>query len=268
MVLTALSIPGHIQQEEGVYCLYVPVEQFAIAQREIGAYLDENPETPPPPPPEPGQPAIAAAILFAAILWLCAWVFEWVALDIYTLGRVDAFAVAHGEVGRLVTALFLHADLGHILANSVFGGAAAYFVARTIGSAASLSAAVLLGALGNALNVISRFGAQHLSIGASTSVFALLGVLGVFGWLARTQPQYRWLTRLSPLLAAIALLGFTGTGGERTDLGAHFWGFIAGAIAGWPLYRFRSTLARPPGAWWIAGVAVFTTGAAWISQCM
>ena len=34
------------------------------------------------------------------------------------------------------------------------------------------------------------------------------------------------------MIGAVALLAFTGSGGERTDIGAHLWGFAAGLGAG------------------------------------
>jgi rhomboid protease GluP len=37
---------------------------------------------------------------------------------------------------------------------------------------------------------------------------------------------------LLPIAAALALLAFLGTEGERTDVGAHLFGFLAGALLG------------------------------------
>ncbi len=264
LVLDAVGISATVQLIDRSYCVLVDVEDFENARREIETYHQENPPAQPPPVLEPGKPAWGAAIGFTLALWAAAFALELSAGAAYTLARVDALAIRTGEWGRLVTGLFLHADLSHLLANTGFGAAAIFFVARTSGSIVALSAALWLGAAGNAINVLVR-PTGHLSIGASTSVFAMLGLLGVFGWLMRTQPQYRWLTRLSPWLAAIALLGFTGTGGENTDLGAHLWGFAAGSLAGWPLYRNRTTLSRRP----YVGVVVLASGslflAAWTS---
>jgi len=54
-----------------------------------------------------------------------------------------------------------------------------------------------------------------------------------------------WVEIAGPLVGGFALLGALGAGGERTDLGAHLFGFLAGVIIGlavaFPLRR--ATLA-------------------------
>lgn len=264
LVLDAVSIDADVQLIDASYCVLVSLDDFQLAKTELATYRDENPPRPPPPIVEPHKPAAGAAIGYIGALIMAAFIAEWSTLDIYSAARVDALAIREGDWGRLLTGLFLHGDLAHLLSNSAFGGIAICFAARTSGTTVALSAALLLGGLGNALNIALRPG-THLSIGASTSVFALLGLLGVFGWLTRLQPQYRWLTRLSPWLAAIALLGFTGTAGDNTDLGAHLWGFVVGSIAGWPLYRFRSTLSRLPAVCFVGGLAGMLLAGAWVS---
>jgi rhomboid protease GluP len=66
-------------------------------------------------------------------------------------------------------------------------------------------------------------------------------------------------------VAGVILLGFTGAGGERTDVLAHLTGFMTGAIAGllhatWRVPRSTSaqlvaamaSLAAVAGAWMLA----------------
>jgi membrane associated rhomboid family serine protease len=62
-------------------------------------------------------------------------------------------------------------------------------------------------------------------------VFAALGILGVFSLNARYAYHQRGIRRWLPFVAAIALLGFTGTAGERTDVLAHISGFVSGCVA-------------------------------------
>ena len=74
--------------------------------------------------------------------------------------------------------------------------------------------------------------AAELKIGASTAVFATLGLLAGYVWRARLMAQDRWPTRFGPIVGGIALLMFTGTGDENTDIGAHLMGFVCGFATG------------------------------------
>jgi rhomboid protease GluP len=74
--------------------------------------------------------------------------------------------------------------------------------------------------------------ATHSSVGASTAVFATLGLLAAYAWRRRRDQGDRWAYRWAPLIAGVILLGFTGAGGERTDVLAHLTGFVMGLVAG------------------------------------
>ncbi len=86
---------------------------------------------------------------------------------------------------------------------------------------------LLAGALGNALNAFVQ-APSHTSIGASTAVFATLGILAAYTWKRRRTQINRWV----PLGGGVALLAFLGMGGERTDIFAHFAGFGSGCLFG------------------------------------
>jgi membrane associated rhomboid family serine protease len=51
------------------------------------------------------------------------------------------------------------------------------------------------------------------------------------------QKQARWAYRIGPIVGGIALLAFTGTGDESTDVGAHLLGFVCGFGSGLLLTR-------------------------------
>jgi membrane associated rhomboid family serine protease len=72
----------------------------------------------------------------------------------------------------------------------------------------------------------------HSAIGASTAVFATLGLLAAYSWRRRTGRSARWPYRWAPLIAAVALLALLGAGGEHTDVLAHLTGFFAGTLLG------------------------------------
>jgi hypothetical protein len=66
----------------------------------------------------------------------------------------------------------------------------------------------------------------HLSIGASTMVFAGFGIL-VAAWQASGRASYGQIVAM-----LLALLGILGTGGARTDIGAHLCGLVCGFLIG------------------------------------
>jgi len=96
------------------------------------------------------------------------------------LGAADSNGILRGELWRTVTALTLHADLGHLFANVATGLVFAWALLPLLGSGWTWMGFVLSGVAGNALNAAIHQGGSHISIGASTAVFGGLGLL--VGW--------------------------------------------------------------------------------------
>jgi membrane associated rhomboid family serine protease len=154
----------------------------------------------------------------------------------FAAGRVDGELIRHGELWRLFTALTLHAGIKHLLSNLVFGVFFGLFAGRLLGSGVAWLTIVLAAATGNALNTL-LLDSAHRSIGASTAVFAALGVVAGYVWFRRLMSQDRWSNRYGPIVGGLALLMYTGTGGPNTDVGAHLFGFVCGFAAGYVLSR-------------------------------
>lgn len=248
LVLTAAGIRHERLAGAGFerVLLAVPAEDARRAAGEIAAYRKER-----------EQPARAAPVLpadfeeawlgvagYAALLMLVAICagqsvlgFDWL-----VAGVLEAGPALHGEAWRLVTALTLHADAGHLAGNLAFGAFFGYFTSRHFGPGVAWLAILAGGILGNLLNSAIQ-PAFHRSIGASTAVFAALGLLTADAWRRRVG-QTSWRARTVPIGAGIALLAFTGTAGENTDLLAHLMGFLAGLGLGALLARAR--LPRSP----------------------
>ena len=104
----------------------------------------------------------------------------------------------------------------------------------------------------------------HSSAGASTAVFATLGLLAAYGWRQRHAIVERWAYRYAPILAGVALLAFLGVGGERTDVLAHLAGFVTGAMAGWWHGRAsRGAALRGRGQLLLGVLAIAVVVAGW-----
>lgn len=244
LVLTAAEIPFQIIDDFESCALVVPAEHSARAMDELIQYDEENP------PPVPIKTEVLEAHnaipgLIGYVLIICAvaviadfapWGKNW-----YVAGRVDGALIRAGEWWRTLTALTLHADLKHLAGNLAFGIMFGFFAGRLLGSGAAWLSIVLAAATGNALNTF-LLESTHRAIGASTAVFAALGLVAGFVWRGKLMRQDRWSYRIGPIVGGFALLMYTGTGGEKTDIGAHLMGFLCGLLAGVLLINIRDQL--------------------------
>ncbi|MGI9258847.1 MAG: rhomboid family intramembrane serine protease [Gammaproteobacteria bacterium] len=234
LVLTALEIKHERRMYQNRWQLSVAEQDAARASEEIRGF-DEERHTPPVgrrPIQELGNgwngvAAYAGFLLIFAILQAQGAL----GLDWVTAGRLDAGRVIAGEWWRAVTALTLHADLGHLASNIAFGSFFGLYVGRYLGSGLGWSAILAGGILGNVVNAWIQ-PPSHLAIGASTAVFAALGLLGAYTWRRGFLKNTPWRDRIAPVTAAVFLLAFTGsgsgTGDGNVDVMAHLTGFAAG----------------------------------------
>src|SRR6185436_15122910 len=108
--------------------------------------------------------------------------------------------------------------------------------------------------------------AGHRSIGASTAVFAAVGILTAYTWRRGYLRDTPWRARIAPIVAGLGLLAFTGTAGENTDLVAHLFGFVAGFGCGLGFAHFAriSALRSHRVQNVCAAIAVGAVLAAWV----
>jgi rhomboid protease GluP len=251
----------------GEGCLViVPSHEVTRARHELEAWRAESRPRPDPPPRRPlatGRAGVACYVLVVIAVALAvgnlAFDRDWV-----MAGRIDGAAMRAGEWWRALTALTLHADLEHLAANIFFGSVFGWFAGRYLGSGVAWLLILVAGATGNVINVLI-LGAGHRAIGASTAVFAALGLLGSLGWAGRRRSAQGTIYRWGPVIGAVALLAYTGAGGERTDIGAHLWGFVAGLAAGLLAASMPRPILASPAVQAFAGLAAAAAlAAAWV----
>ena len=231
LVLTSLKIPYEVLSGNSQYRLVVPTEVAEKAKYEIWQYDKENQPIPRPKPrlvPK-FQNAVPGVAIYIAIVCLVAWFAGESAFnkDWVSAGRVDGELIRQGEWWRTLTALPLHSGFRHLAGNIGFGALFGILAGRLFGSGLTWLCVVLASGLANTLNTL-LLAPDHRAIGASTAVFAALGLIAGFVWRAKLMPQERWAYRLGPIVGGIALLAYTGTGGPNTDIGAHLAGFVCG----------------------------------------
>jgi membrane associated rhomboid family serine protease len=220
------------------WVLTVPGSQFEAARGELSAYVRELRERRVvDPAPEPVDSGVAGALGYGGALAIA---YALDRMDTFGLGWSDrgmnwAGAVRDGEWWRTVTALFLHVDLPHVASNVFFGCLFGVLLAHSTGSGLAWLAILLAGALGNFVNDLFQE-ASHLSIGASTAVFAAVGLLVGVESLRRGRLSVGPAKRYGPILLGAVLLAWFGNGGGDVDIGAHVFGFASGLVASWPLH--------------------------------
>jgi membrane associated rhomboid family serine protease len=236
----------------------VPAQFSARASNELQLYDEENPPIQAKPVRKiEYQNAVPGLIGYVFVICMVAGMagYSFFQSNWFVAGRVDGELIRDGEIWRLFTALTLHSGVRHLLGNIVFGVFFGLFAGRLLGSGIAWLAIVLAAASGNALNTLF-LDASHRSIGASTAVFAALGLVAGYVWFGKLMSQERWSTRFGPIVGGLALLMYTGTGGENTDIGAHFLGFVCGFGAGLILIRLGK-LPQDTRAQLYAGASAF-----------
>ncbi len=241
LVLQAVGIPHEIIQLDQWLALAVAAVDAGRAREEIRLYEHENHGWPPQLAQMPTvSNGVIGVMIYLALLIVIhlmshagAFDRDWLAV-----GRVDGRLMLSGEWWRSVTALTLHADVAHLAGNLVFGAIFGLFVAQLLGQGLGWSLILAGGALGNITNVLIQH-PSHRAVGASTAVFAALGVLTAYTWMHRRDSRYQLAFRSAPLVSGLVLLAYLGTGDARTDIVAHLTGFawgMAGGIASayWP----------------------------------
>ncbi|MDH3363466.1 MAG: rhomboid family intramembrane serine protease, partial [Gammaproteobacteria bacterium] len=234
LVLAAAQLPHQIVDDGITAALVVPAEFSAQAVHELRLYDDENP------PARPKsrkkivyQDAVPGLVGYVFVVSAIAWLagYSMFGHDWFDAGRVDGELIRRGEWWRTITALTLHSGGRHLIGNLVFGILFGLFAGRLLGSGIAWLAIVAAAATGNAANTLLLESA-HRSVGASTAVFAALGLVAGFVWRGQFMAQDRWSYRYGPIVGGLALLMYTGTGGPNTDIGAHLLGFVCGFLTG------------------------------------
>jgi membrane associated rhomboid family serine protease len=270
LVLSALGIPCDRSFDGEQHALSVPAAFEHQALEELTKYAGEADAkqraariviAPPPDLPHAGWGVVGFALVLGFTSVALARGYG--PLDAFSAGELAGDGVTRGQWWRAITALTLHRDPGHLLGNLLFGGWIGYFAGARLGYGLAWLATLLAAATANLFDA-ALGPPDYRSVGASTAVFAALGLLCALGWRERHAMGRRGFARLSPLVAGVILLGWTGSEGEHTDLAAHGLGFLCGLGLGALLAvpRIRERLARLPQ--WPAGIATLALlGLAW-----
>jgi membrane associated rhomboid family serine protease len=242
LVLTAAGFESVLRPVEGGWALAVPAEQAGDAEAALADYDRERTATVrEPEAPDYGRTWLGLSVALGLLgfylvtgergggIW-------------FARGSAVAERILHGEPWRAVTALTLHADLAHVLGNAVACLILITAVARWIGPGLASWLVLGAGALGNLLTALVHQ-SHHDSVGASTSSFAAMGILGGLQVLGRPSTRRR---RWQVVAASLALLGMLGMG-KQADVFAHLFGLVVGGALG---ALTGALVRRPPQRSW------------------
>lgn len=215
---------------------------------ELGADYVPSPDDFLPSPPKPisrlnQKPNIASikpALFCFALFWLCS-LHDWLSPDADGLWASNEAVIGEHQYWRLLTALFVHSDIGHLLANSplflIFG----WFLYAFFGWLAFPASALIIGTLSN-LVTIYFYPPDTELLGASGMLYGMVAL-----WLVvyvRHENTLPWGVRLLRAVGVSLLLLFPTTFREETSYTAHLAGFVIGIAVGFIGFRGPSKTTR------------------------
>lgn len=235
LVLQAMGINTRIERRLFEWRLLTLTPLATHARIQLDLYYKENRQQTRPHDvfPQVGKGYVGLC-WYLAIIWLF-FIMQGLS-NIKDLGLMATFDVRQGAWWLTITPLMLHADLGHIVANSVSGSLFGYATGRYLGDRFAWLLIVLCGGIANWIS--SYIQGNIFVIGASTACFAAAGLLCGYSWrkgfIKGASARHNYL----PIAGAIALFVFMGMEGENTDVIGHLCGLVVGLCMGIAVGRF------------------------------
>jgi membrane associated rhomboid family serine protease len=253
LVLASQGIEAIVNDAEAGWELLVPPADYEKALEALEQYRRENQSAGwKPPPIDTGATFHWGGLGWAAAI---AAFYYWSAIrfpEARQAGVVDGDQVAAGQWWRLLTAVTLHENPTHLVANATAGTIFLGLAMARFGAGVALLASFAAGVAGNVAGLLI-YSRPNQSLGASGMVMGALGLITAqsFSEWRRHPAGGRFIFRAFAAGALIlVLLGFD----PKSDIVAHMGGFLAGVLAGWALGLIRpERLRRAPVS---AGAAV------------
>lgn len=275
LVAVGIGSEVHFVGGDVGYAVYVESVVREQALHQLWMYEQERLRRPPPEPEHvPLQPhAWRGSIIYMLVLLAVPLALGqgWFPTDPYDAGVMSPEKMQAGQWWRALTALTLHWDAPHLVGNLGSGALLGFSAAQVWGNARAWLLIVLAAALANAVE--GGLGIAHyVSAGASTAVFAALGLAAAHAWRTRGQRAHSALKRWAPLIAGIAMLGFFGGGAEDPEGGiadptnvlSHALGFASGALFGVAAASaYGAALLRAVPAWLAGSGTLAAIALAW-----
>ena len=149
---------------------------------------------------------------------------------VLVFGAKSNAALAAGEYWRLLTPLFIHANLLHLFVN----GYSLYIIGPQVEAPFGYARFLLIYFLSGVAGVVLSFGlSPSLSVGASGAIFGLVGALAEYLYRHRRRFGEFGRQRLMNLLIVIGLNLVFGLTVRQIDNWGHLGGLAGGLLLGW-----------------------------------
>lgn len=170
------------------------------------------------------------ALCWCVVLVCWHWVASFIVPALTARGQMSNVAVENGEWFRLFTAVLLHSDLAHLLANVTFGAIFLGLAMARFGWGVTLLATFTAGAVGNVVGYV-LYDTPYTGVGASGMMMGALGLLCIhsFGLWRKNPKAARYV--MSGVIAGVLLFVLFGFS-PGSDIFAHLGGFVAGLFFG------------------------------------
>ncbi len=265
LVLVAEGLSPAVRHTSHGFALVVPASEAEAAATALAAYETENPPVLQVEDEPHGTGHLITGFTVAGVLLAFFFITGepnpgnlW-----FKRGSSDAAYLLSGELWRSVTALTLHVDLGHALSNAIAMALFLSAVCRSLGPGLGSAMVLLAGAGGNLANALLQ-GPAHVSVGASTSVFAAVGLIVSLGVARRRRRGFYGRRAWLPIAAGFALLAMLGTGQYRVDLWAHLLGLLTGSLLGAAVAIYFHRAPGPRVQWTLAGASLAFVIGCWV----
>lgn len=151
---------------------------------------------------------------------------------LYKVGSISMWnLITEGQYYRMVSSMFLHADIEHLVNNMLLLYGLGYMIEKEIGSIRFFLYYMLSGLGGNLFSISKEWftGYFYSSIGASGAVYGLIGMLLIFAVTNREHfPTVTWKNVLFVIFYGL----YTGYESIQVNNAAHIGGIITGLLLG------------------------------------
>jgi membrane associated rhomboid family serine protease len=268
LVLASQGIEAVIEHhaEDDSWSLWIGVDEYARASQAIRLYRLENRHW-------GWREQLAGADLsfhWGVLVWC------WVMILLFWISEGSAIrsaGVMHDRVAaseqwwRLVTAVTLHSDVGHLAANVSSGFVLLGLAMGRYGPGKALLGALMAGAFGNLLGLwLHR--PPYQGLGASGMVMGALGLLAAQLFFLVRHGRSAWRPVVGGLMSGFLLFVLLGMN-PASDVIAHAGGFVSGAILGAGLALAPESLAGSEKLdRFLGAVAVFLVTICWCAALL
>ena len=168
-------------------------------------------------------------------------------IEIINLGALAHFNVVHGEWYRLISSMFLHLDIEHLILNMMSLYIFGKHVETYTSSLKMLGIYFVSGIVGNLFTLALM--TTSLSIGASGAIFGLLGALIALLMISKMYDR----KVIFQLLIAAVVMAVISILVRNVNIVAHLSGLIGGILAVYLVY-FYATFKK--GFYWLLGLTI------------